>query len=90
MKVRKKPIELEARQFVPETAMGILKWLTDESGEAKVHITPEGKYDALLIWTLEGEMRAEIGDWIIQGVAGEFYPCKPEIFDATYDIIPES
>ena len=35
--------------------------------------------------TLEGTMRAEIGDWIIRGVKGEFYPCKPDIFEATYE-----
>lgn len=42
---------------------------------------PEGIYIA----TLEGEMRADPGDWIIKGVHGEFYPCKPNIFDATYE-----
>lgn len=40
---------------------------------------------ALIIPTLEGEMRADLGDWIICGVKGEFYPCKPDIFDATYE-----
>ena len=39
----------------------------------------------LVVATLEGEMTAKPGDWIIRGVAGEFYPCKPEIFDATYE-----
>ena len=39
----------------------------------------------LLIHTLEGVMRANFGDWIIRGVKGEFYPCKPEIFEATYE-----
>lgn len=39
------------------------------------------------ILTLEGRMRAECGDWIIKGVKGEFYPCKPDIFEATYDAI---
>ena len=41
--------------------------------------------DALLIPTLEGTMRADVGDWIIRGVQGEFYPCKPEIFKETYE-----
>jgi hypothetical protein len=41
--------------------------------------------DGLIIHTLEGDMRADIGDWIIRGVKGEFYPCKPDIFDATYE-----
>ncbi len=39
----------------------------------------------LLIETLEGEMTANVGDWIIRGVKGEFYPCKPDIFAATYE-----
>ena len=39
----------------------------------------------LMIRTLEGDMRCEIGDWIIRGVAGEFYPCKPTIFEQTYE-----
>lgn len=41
--------------------------------------------DAPCIQTLEGTMRAEIGDWIIKGIKGEFYPCKPDIFAATYE-----
>ena len=40
----------------------------------------------VFIYTLEGTMAAVPGDWIIRGVQGEFYPCKPDIFDATYDI----
>jgi hypothetical protein len=43
-----------------------------------------GKY-SLVIHTLEGDMRADEGDWVIQGVAGEFYPCKPHIFELTYE-----
>ena len=43
--------------------------------------------DALLIHTLEGDHRADIGDWIIRGVKGEFYPCKPEIFALTYEAV---
>lgn len=39
----------------------------------------------LLIETLEGTMKANVGDWIIQGVTGEFYPCKPDVFEKTYD-----
>ena len=42
---------------------------------------------SLIIPTLEGEMEARDGDWIIRGVAGEFYPCKPDIFAATYDAV---
>lgn len=41
--------------------------------------------DGLVIHTLEGDMLADYGDWIIKGVKGEFYPCKPDIFEATYE-----
>lgn len=44
---------------------------------------------AMYIDTLEGKMKAEIGDWIITGVNGEQYPCKPDIFNKTYDILEE-
>lgn len=44
--------------------------------------------EALEIVTLEGVMRAERKDWIIRGVKGEFYPCKPDIFEATYEAVP--
>ena len=42
----------------------------------------------LIIDTLEGELTASVGDMIIKGVKGEFYPCKPDIFDETYDVLP--
>jgi len=45
-------------------------------------VNPDG---ALVILTREGAMRADVGDWIIKGVQGEFYPCKPDIFAATYE-----
>ena len=50
-----------------------------------VHFDSKGEY--IEIETLEGVMRADIGDYIIKGVKGEFYPCKPDIFEATYEIV---
>jgi len=44
--------------------------------------------EGLKIFTLEGKMSAQVGDWIIQGVKGEFYPCKPDIFEMTYELEP--
>lgn len=44
---------------------------------------------SLNISTLEGTMRADVGDWIIKGVKGELYPCKPDIFEATYELVEE-
>jgi len=93
VKYRKKPVVIEARQWLPGNPLHageVAGWLlvhgaqftheTREDGPA-----PMGDRTPLMIQTLEGEMRADPGDWIIQGVKGEFYPCKPDIFDATYE-----
>ncbi|WP_328805511.1 hypothetical protein [Paenibacillus apii] len=75
-KYRKKPVEIEAIQFTGSN------W-----GEIETFV-PVGKYNedgTFNIVTLEGEHKCSIGDFVIQGVAGEFYPCKPEIFAATYE-----
>jgi len=55
-------------------------------GAANAHIHPR----VIFIDTPEGTMKAEAGDWIIQGIAGEFYPCKPSVFEATYELVPLS
>lgn len=75
-KYRKKPVVIEAIQFDG----GNYTDITTFFGGACVfnHIGP-------LIKTLEGEMQASAGDWIIKGVNGEFYPCKPDIFEKTYE-----
>lgn len=81
---RKKPVVIEARQFTGlDSYLEIVEW-AKESGltnaEAFAYRTP-----IMLLPTLEGTMAANVGDWIIKGVKGEFYPCKPDIFEATYD-----
>lgn len=93
---RKKPVVISAVQFqgrrdaqevleffghdFPRTASGAGIVIGDDtSGEPRV-----------LIQTLEGVMRADPGDWIIRGVSGEYYPCKPDIFDATYERVEEA
>ena len=87
---RKKPVVIEARQFTDEEgglASEIVRWIEaniadDEHGPGPaVYWTG----NTIAICTLEGVMHAGIGDWVIQGVKGEFYPCKPDIFDATYE-----
>lgn len=79
MKFRKKPVVIEAVQFTLDSAKEAKKFcngvLWDQS--------PIPPY--ITINTLEGTMRADLGDWIIKGVKGEFYPCKPDIFKATYE-----
>lgn len=79
---RKKPVEIEAHQ-VRGTANGeLVRQIAQWCGG-----TPGGTFDDphILIPTLEGTMRAKAGDYVIRGVQGEFYPCKPDIFEATYD-----
>ena len=51
-----------------------------------IRLTQDGK---LKISTLEGDMFADRGDWIIKGVKGEYYPCKPDIFEATYEVVKD-
>ncbi len=80
MKFRKKPVVIEAMQFTEESKNRCFNWVTCSTASTY----KDGK-PVLKILTLEGEMAAEIGDWIIKGVKGEFYPCKPDIFEATYD-----
>ena len=77
----KKPVQIEAREHTgsASSAAGLIKWIVDQGGEASAI----GEF--LLIETLEGRHQANPGDWIIRGVKGEFYPCKPDIFAATYD-----
>ena len=80
---RKKPVVIEAIQFkddTPETLTEINKIL--DPVRVSYH---NPKHPVIIIPTLEGEMTAQIGDWIIQGVNGEIYPCKPDIFEKTYD-----
>ena len=76
-KYRKKPVVIEAMQF---------QWAGSfDEYQAFCPFLKRVSTDAAIIPTLEGDMYVSIGDWIIKGVAGEFYPCKPVIFEATYE-----
>ena len=87
IKFRKKPVVIEAILWdgKKETADAIGK----ASAERYVLYDHDIVYDVLYIRTLEGTMQARIGDWIIKGVKGEIYPCKPDIFRATYEMVGE-
>ena len=74
MKFRKKPVVIDAVQWTGENHDEIHDFCNIRPGTLWVGIE-----------TLEGTMFANIGDWIIKGVQGEFYPCKPDIFTATYE-----
>ena len=83
MKYRKKPVVIEAIEFTG--------WNWSECclfmGEAVIAPDMLDKREELKIPTLEGVMTASVGDYIIKGVHGEFYPCKPDIFEKTYEIV---
>jgi hypothetical protein len=82
---RKKPVVIEAMQFTNETKDQVFNWVTCN---CYADFTPTGD-PALRIQTLEGEMTANLGDWVIKGVKGEFYPCKADIFEATYEAVDQ-
>lgn len=86
MRFVKKPVEVEAVQWdgtSPSTEV-VVPWIVGNGGQARY--LEESL--TIRITTLEGDMDAQPGDWIIRGVQGEFYPCKPDIFTATYDPAP--
>lgn len=80
-KYRKKPVIIEAHKLTVDNIDFIENWC---KGSIKGIALPIEKR-CIDIQTLEGEMRAEIGDYIIRGVKDEFYPCKPDIFEMTYE-----
>lgn len=86
-KFRKKPVVIEAVRFdtnANDETVSNPKWFVDAMVNGKIFYQG-GETPYLTIPTLEGDMRANEGDWIIQGVKGELYPCKPDIFAATYE-----
>lgn len=89
-KYTKKPVTIQAMQWDGTKAQWIIDWVRS-NGAVATYWGP-GEWDAdapdahyIAIKTLEGDMLANPGDWIIQGVRGEFYPCKPDIFEQTYE-----
>lgn len=85
-KFRKKPVVIEARRFEANEIheqFALAEWC---NGKLRGTMLPP-EQRLIEIYTLEGEMDARVGDWIIKGVKGEFYPCKPDIFEVTYEEI---
>lgn len=82
MRYRKKPVEIEAVQWTGLNLEEIKAFV----GESLIYsIFNTEPYVLIKIKTLEGDMIASEGDYIIKGISGEFYPCKPDIFKATYE-----
>lgn len=80
-KFRKKPMVVEARRYDGGNHTEIVTW----TGYVAYQ-----KGDGLFVLTLEGTLEADPGDWIIQGVKGEFYPCKPGVFEQTYEPVEDA
>lgn len=85
---RKKPVIVEALQFIDnaDRLEELSKFINDQELRVSYEDPNSPK---LLITTLEGEMQASVNDYIIKGVQGEFYPCKPDIFESTYEEVKE-
>ncbi len=100
-KVRKRPVEVEAMLLWHEQEQAAVDWVNSNGGQAVWHerkvegIAPYRPGDTnaietparLDVHTLEGVMTATYGDWIIRGVKGEFYPCRGDIFETTYEAV---
>ncbi len=93
MKFRKKPVVIEAFKWTggPDQTEDPV-WIVDAIKQGIVHFdNKDGEnYTYMLIDTLEGTHRANPGDFIIQGIKGELYPCKPDIFEATYEKVEKN
>lgn len=88
---RKKPVEIEAIQWdgTAEAATPIIQWMLENDASVSYDCLTEPCYGddgghAIVVRTLEGDMTVSPGDYVIRGVRGEFYPCKPDIFHQTY------
>ncbi len=84
-KYRKKPVVIEAEKFTNETKDRVLRWV----GASAYASYENGKIPVIKIDTREGVMTGCFGDFIIKGIQGEFYPCKPDIFEATYEEVTD-
>ena len=90
-KYRKKPIEIEAIQLTNESIIEVINWTTDYIS-IKIDTDKDDNVMGIIIPTLEGEMKASIGDYIIKepfDKERQFYPCKPDIFEKTYELVEQ-
>ncbi len=86
-KYRKKPVVVEAIQWTGDNWEDVWDFINDEKGDIRTY---EQQLDKTIkIRTLEGDMIASVNDWIIREIKGELYPCKPDIFEATYELVKE-
>lgn len=85
-KFHKKPVAVEAMCLYRSGENIVREWIENNGGEC-MSWRPgnSGMFEGLLISTPEGQAAARYGDWIIRGAMGEFYPCKPDIFEESYE-----
>lgn len=91
-KYRKKPVEIEAFKWTGDREQSDDPiWIVEAIKNQTVWfgVNDNNEVDSMFINTLEGVHKADIGDYIIKGVKGELYPCKPDIFEMTYDEVIE-
>ena len=85
MKYKTKPVEIEAIQYLrEENIMAVQDWFENQNGRKFVYDSSDKEY---YVETLECRMKVSKGDFIIKGIKGEFYPCKPDIFEMKYEKI---
>ncbi len=91
VKYRKKPVVVEAIQWTTENLTEVLLFMNPMyfSHENTVPMRFNREGHKLTIHTLEGDMTCQLGNYIIRGVAGEYYPCREDIFNATYEKVEE-
>lgn len=84
----KRPVTIEAYQLPPndDSTRSIPGWFIKAIFDGRIVTNQDG---TITVKTLEGDHRGDIGDYIIKGVKGELYPCKPDIFVMTYDPVPD-
>lgn len=88
---RKRPVEIDAVRYDGRNRDEVVAFIggLGKVEEKKVSGPGRGMHEGIVIHTLEGDMTASVGDWIIKGIAGEFYPCRDDIFRATYEAVEE-
>lgn len=85
MKFRKKPVVIEAIKYLGPFSIDEMADVWSHEFQRCANLSSLGVFS---IHTIEGNHLASIGDWIIKGIKGEFYPCKPDIFEASYEPVP--
>lgn len=90
-KYRRLPVVVQAVQLTTGNRVVVADWVNKSSAAAGMEVAfLLTDYPGIVIHTLEGEMRAAVGDWVVRGVHGEFYPIKPDIFAVSYELAVSS